>query len=54
MLLNNVESDLKTRLEKEGITQKELSGQIGMSLPYVNRIICGRGQLKEAAENLDL
>ena len=24
MLLNNVESDLKTRLEEEGITQKEL------------------------------
>jgi hypothetical protein len=29
MLLNNVETDLKTRLEKEGITQKELAGQIG-------------------------
>ena len=29
MLLNNVESDLKTRLEKEDITQKELAGQIG-------------------------
>ena len=33
MLLNNVELDLKTRLEKEGITQKELAGQIGVSLP---------------------
>ena len=30
MLLNNVESDLKTRLEEEGITQKELAGQIGV------------------------
>ena len=28
-LLNNVESDLKTRLEEEGITQKELAGHIG-------------------------
>ena len=45
MLLNNVESDLKTRLEKEGITQKELAGQIGVSLPYVNRITRGREQL---------
>ena len=45
MLLNNVESDLKTRLEKEGITQKELAGQIGVSLPYVNRITKGREQL---------
>ena len=27
MLLNNVEIDLKTRLEKKGITQKELAGQ---------------------------
>ena len=45
MLLYNVESDLKTRLEKEGITQKELAGQIGVSLPYVNRITRGREQL---------
>ena len=45
MLLNNVESDLKTRLEKEGITQKELAGQIGVSLPYVNRITHDREQL---------
>ena len=45
MLLNNVESDLKTRLEEEGITQKELAWQIGVSLPYVNRITRGREQL---------
>ena len=45
MLLNNVESDLKTRLEEEGITQKELAGHIGVSLPYVNRITRGREQL---------
>ena len=45
MLLNNVEIDLKTRLEKEGITQKELAVQIGVSLPYVNRITRGREQL---------
>ena len=45
MLLNNVESDLKTRLEKEGITQKELAVQVGVSLPYVNRITKGREQL---------
>ena len=49
MLLNNVESDLKTRLEKEGITQKELAGQIGVSLPYVNRITKGREQLVNKA-----
>ena len=45
MLLNNVESDLKTRLEEEGITKKELAGEIGVSLPYVNRITRGREQL---------
>ena len=45
MLLNNVESDLKTRLEEEGITQKKLAGQIGVSLPSVNRITRGREQL---------
>ena len=45
MLLNNVEIDLKTRLEEEGITQKELASQIGVSLPYVNRITKGREQL---------
>ena len=42
MLLNNVESDMKTRLEEE---QKELAWQIGVSLPYVNRITRGREQL---------
>ena len=45
MLLNNVETDLKTRLKEKGITQKELAGQIGVSLPYVNRITRGREQL---------
>ena len=45
MLLNNVELDLKTRLEEERITQKEPAGQIGVSLPYVNRITRGREQL---------
>ena len=45
MLQNNIELDLKTRLEKEGITQKELAGQIGVSLPYVNRITKGREQI---------
>ena len=45
MLLNNVEADLKTRLAKEGITQKELAVQVGVSLPYVNRITKGREQL---------
>ena len=60
MLLNNVESDLKTRLAKEGITQKELAGQIGVSLPYVNRITKGREQLINsyhlcsASTNMDL
>lgn len=45
MLLNNVERDLKTRFEEKGITQKEIAGQIGVSLPYVNRITRGREQL---------
>ena len=45
MLLNNVETDLKTRFAKEGITQKELAVQVGVSLPYVNRITKGREQL---------
>ena len=45
MLFNNVELDLKTRLREEGITQKELDGQIVVSLPYLNRITRGRRQL---------
>ena len=32
-------------IKEEGITQKELAGQIGVSLPYVNRITRGREQL---------
>ena len=43
MLPGNVESDLETRLEEEGISQKEPTWQIGVSLPYVNRITRGGG-----------
>jgi plasmid maintenance system antidote protein VapI len=45
MLRNNVELDLKTRLNEEGITQTKVAGMIGVSLPYVNRIIRGREQI---------
>ena len=45
MLLNNVEHDLKTRFIEDGITQTEVAGRIGVSLPYVNRIIRGREQI---------
>ena len=45
MLRNNVEFDLKTRLNEEGITQTKFAEMIGVSLPYVNRIIRGREQI---------
>jgi plasmid maintenance system antidote protein VapI len=45
MLLNNVEHDLKTRFIEDGITQTEVAGRIGVSPPYVNRIIRGREQI---------
>ena len=45
MLRNNVELDLKTRLNEEGITQTKVAEMIGVSLPYVNRIIRGREQI---------
>ena len=45
MLRNNVEFDLKTRLNEEGITQTKVAEMIGVSLPYVNRIIRGREQI---------
>ena len=45
MLLNNVEIDLKTKFFEDGITQTEVAGRIGVSLPYVNRIIRGREQI---------
>ena len=45
MLRNNVELDLKTRLNEEGITQTKVAEMIGESLPYVNRIIRGREQI---------
>ena len=45
MLRNNVEFDLKTRLNEEGITQTKVAEMIGVSLPYVNRIIQGREQI---------
>ena len=45
MLRNNVELDLKTRFIEDGITQTEIAEKVGMSLPYVNRIIRGREQI---------
>jgi plasmid maintenance system antidote protein VapI len=45
MLLNNVELDLKTRFIEDEMTQTEVAEKIGVSLPYVNRIIRGREQI---------
>jgi plasmid maintenance system antidote protein VapI len=45
MLRNNVELDLKTRFIEEGLTQTDVAGKIGVSLPYLNRIIRGREQI---------
>ena len=45
MLRNNVELDLKTRFIEDGVTQTEIAEKVGVSLPYVNRIIRGREQI---------
>ena len=45
MLRNNVELDLKTRFIEDKVTQKEIAEKIGVSIPYVNRIIRGREQI---------
>lgn len=45
MLRNNVELDLKTKFIENGLTQTEIAKIIGVSLPYVNRIIKGREQI---------
>ena len=42
MLTNNIEQDLKTRMIEEGVTQTEIAEGLGVSIPYVNRIIRGR------------
>ena len=42
MLTNNIEQDLKTRMIEEGVTQTETAEGLGVSIPYVNRIIRGR------------
>ena len=45
MLQNNVELDLKAKFIEDGVTQTEVAERIGVSLPYVNRIIRGREQI---------
>ena len=40
-----MELDLKTRFIEDGITQTEIAEKVGVSLPYVNRIIRGREQI---------
>ena len=42
MLINNIELDLKTRMIENGVTQTEIAEGLGVSIPYVNRIIRGR------------
>ena len=41
-ITNNIELDLKTRMIEEGVTQTEIAEGLGVSIPYVNRIIRGR------------
>ena len=45
MLQNNVEKDLKIMFIDEGLTQTEIAEDLGVSLPYVNRITKGREQI---------
>ena len=45
MRTNNIELDLKTRMIEEGVTQTEIAEGLGVSIPYVNRIIRGREQI---------
>ena len=45
MLQNNVERDLKAKFIEEGVTQTIIAEDIGVSLPYVNRITKGREQI---------
>ncbi len=45
MLQNNIELDLKKRFIEDGVTQTEIAERIGVSLPYVNRVIRGREQI---------
>lgn len=45
MLQNNVERDLKAKFIEEGVTQTKIAEDIGVSLPYVNRITKGREQI---------
>ena len=45
MLQNNVEGDLKAKFIEEGVTQTKIAEDIGVSLPYVNRITKGREQI---------
>ena len=45
MLQNDVERDLKDKYIEEGVTQKKIAEDLGVSLPYVNRITKGREQI---------
>lgn len=45
MLQNNVERDLKAKFIEEGVTQTKTAEDIGVSLPYVNRITKGREEI---------
>ena len=45
MLQNDVERDLKEKFLEGGVTQTKIAEDIGVSLPYVNRITKGREQI---------
>ena len=42
MLRNNVEMDLKARFDEDQVTQTRVAERVGVSVPYVNRIIHGK------------
>lgn len=39
MIKNNLEIDIKVKCMEDGITQAQLAEKIGITAPYVNRII---------------
>ena len=42
MLRNNVEMDLMARFDEDQVTQTRVAERVGVSVPYVNRIIHGK------------
>jgi transcriptional regulator with XRE-family HTH domain len=57
--VENFRANLRTKMERDGVSQRELAARVGTSFPYVSKILMGRvcpslGRADDLASHLGL